>query len=84
MNFLALLLGLGVERLLTHFFHLREFRWLNSLFDRGFAKIATAKRSRALAGAAVLAIAVVLPVAVISILLQDRFLQIPYLSLIHI
>ena len=78
MNFLALLLGLGVERLLTHFFHLREFRWLNSLFDRGFAKIATAKRSRALAGASVLAIAVVLPVAVISILLQDRFLQIPY------
>ena len=48
------------------------------MFDRGFTKIATAKRSRALAGAAVLAIAVVLPVAVISILLQDRFLQIPY------
>lgn len=78
MNFLALLLGLGVERLLTHFFHLREFRWLDPLFDRGFAKIATAKRSRAITGAAVLAIAIVLPVAVISILLQERYLQIPY------
>ncbi len=78
MNFLALLLGLGVESLLTHFFHLREFRWLNSLLDRGFAKIATAKRGWALAGGAALAIAVVLPVAVISILLQDRYLQIPY------
>ncbi|SVB90299.1 uncharacterized protein METZ01_LOCUS243153, partial [marine metagenome] len=37
MNFLALLLALGVESLLTHFFYLREFRWLNSLLDRGFA-----------------------------------------------
>lgn len=78
MNFLALLLGLGVERLLTHLFHLREFRWLDPLFDWGFAKIAKTKRSLAMTGVAALAIAIVLPVAVISILLQDRFVQIPY------
>ena len=34
MNFVALLLGLGVERLLTHLFHLREFRWLDPVFDK--------------------------------------------------
>jgi membrane protein required for beta-lactamase induction len=78
MNFLALLLGLGVERLLTHLFHLREFRWLDPLFDRGFARITTTKRGLAMAGVAVLAIVIVLPVAVISILLQDKFVQIPY------
>ena len=33
MNFLALIVGLAVERLLTHLFHLREFHWLNPLFD---------------------------------------------------
>ena len=78
MNFLALLLGLGVERLLTHLLHLREFRWLDPLFDWGFAKIATTKRGLAMTGVAVLAIAIVLPVAVMSILLQDKFVQIPY------
>ena len=29
----ALLLGLAVERLLTHLFHLREFRWLDPVFN---------------------------------------------------
>ena len=33
MNFLALFLGLGIERLLTHLFHLREFHWLDPVFD---------------------------------------------------
>ena len=33
MNFLALFMGLAVERLLTQLFHLRKFHWLDPLFD---------------------------------------------------
>ena len=64
--------------MLTHLLHLREFRWLDPLFDWSFSKITTTKRGLAITGVAVLAIAIVLPVAVISILLQDKFVQIPY------
>ena len=50
MNFVALLLGLGVERLLTHFFHLREFRWLDPLFDRILHMLGKSSRSTSLLG----------------------------------
>ena len=50
MNFVALLLGLGVERLLTHLFHLREFRWLDPLFDRILRFLDKSSRAAALIG----------------------------------
>ena len=50
MNLFALLLGLGIERLLTHLFHLREFRWLDPLFDASFARLAKMGHSGALLG----------------------------------
>ena len=46
MNFLALLLGLALERVLTHLFHLREFRWLDPLFDCAPAPAARRRRRR--------------------------------------
>ena len=78
MNFLALLLGLGVERLFTHLFHLREFRWLDPLFDRAFEKLAAVRRDLAVVGIVGLTILAVLPVGAVAVLLHDTFVQVPY------
>lgn len=77
MNFLALLLGLGVERALTHLFHLREFRWLDPLFDFVFRRISSAPRTGALVELALAALLLVLPVGYVSIALAGESLQIP-------
>ena len=83
MNFLALLLGLELERVLTHLFHLREFRWLDPLFDAHLRRLGSAAgnvadRWPALAITALLAAALVMPVALLSLALEDQLLQIPY------
>jgi AmpE protein len=83
MNFLALLLGLALERLLTHLFHLREFRWLDPLFDAHLRRLRSAsdgkdRRWTALALTAFLLTILVVPVALMSAVLEDEFLQIPY------
>ncbi|MEZ5564818.1 MAG: regulatory signaling modulator protein AmpE [Gammaproteobacteria bacterium] len=93
MNFLALLLGLALERMLTHLFRLCEFRWLNPLFDAclrrlkkqshfaGGAAVAAVKpasRWSAVAITVLLAVVLVLPVAVLSAVLYDEMLRIPY------
>ena len=82
MNFLALLLGLALERMLTHLFHLREFRWLDPLFDAHLRRLRSAsggkgRRWAALALTALLATMLVVPVALLSAVLQDEYLQIP-------
>lgn len=83
MNFLALLLGLALERVLTHLFHLREFRWLDPLFDSHLRRLrATAggrnRRWSALALTFLLAALLVSPVALLSVALRGELLQIPY------
>lgn len=90
MNFLALLLGLAVERMLTHLFHLRAFQWLDPLFDAFLRRLeakADAEAVRpsgpmragiAIAMTCLLAILLVLPVALLSAALYDEMLQIPY------
>jgi membrane protein required for beta-lactamase induction len=83
MNFLALLLGLALERVLTHLFHLREFRWLDPLFDSHLRRLASAaggkgRRWTALGLTFVLAALLVAPVALLSAALRDQLLQIPY------
>ncbi|MEQ1802684.1 MAG: regulatory signaling modulator protein AmpE [Gammaproteobacteria bacterium] len=83
MNFLALLLGLALERVLTHLFHLREFRWLDPLFDSHLRRLrATAggkgRRWPALALTFLLTTLLVAPVALLAAALQDELLQIPY------
>ena len=80
MNFLALLLGLALERVLTHLFHLREFRWLDPLFDAHLRRLGrgAARRWAALTATALLALLRVAPVAVLSVALWDELLQIPY------
>lgn len=78
MNFLALLLGLAIERLLTSVFHLREFRWLDPAFDRLLREVR--RRGPWLGGAVALAGALLLtvPVLLASLLLYDEFRQIPF------
>ncbi|MDH5255417.1 MAG: regulatory signaling modulator protein AmpE [Gammaproteobacteria bacterium] len=83
MNFLALLLGLALERVLTHLFHLREFRWLDPLFDSHLRRLrATAggrnRRWSALALTLLLMALLVAPVALLSGALAGELLQIPY------
>lgn len=77
MNFLALFLGLGVERLLTHLFHLREFQWLDPLFDRVLRSRNIEQPNLAIAVVALLAALVVIPVGILEVGLHDRLAYIP-------
>jgi membrane protein required for beta-lactamase induction len=78
MNLFALLLGLAIERLLTHLFHLREFRWLDPLFDTVFAPLSRGGKWLVLIAVLSLALALSLPVAAAAWLLDDALLQVPY------
>jgi len=83
MNFLALLLGLALERVLTHLFHLREFRWLDPLFDSHLRRLRAPdggknRRWSALALTFLLVALLVAPVALLSAALRGELLQIPY------
>jgi AmpE protein len=77
MNFLALVFGLLVERLLTQLFHLRQFRWLDPLFDLVFDGLGGFSPRFATLGTVVLAGLLVLPVALLEIALIDRFAYVP-------
>jgi AmpE protein len=81
MNFLALLLGLGVERLLTHLFHLREFRWLDPVFDWLTAWLSGVSRVAAVLRVIALTALIVLPVGLASVILSGALYQIPYFAL---
>jgi membrane protein required for beta-lactamase induction len=78
MNFVALLLGLGVERLLTNLFHLREFRWLDPGFDWLTERLRNESRTSALIGILLFTFVAVFPVAFISAVLSGTLFQIPY------
>jgi len=81
MNFVALLLGLGVERLLTNLFHLREFRWLDPAFDWLTERLRNGSRATAVIGVILFTAIAVLPVALVSIALSGALYQIPYFVL---
>jgi len=80
MNLFALLLGLGIERLLTHFFHLREFRWLDPIFDSAFARLAHGGDWPVFAAVLLLAAMLGLPVTAGAWLLDDALLRVPYFA----
>ncbi len=94
MNFLALLLGLALERVLTHFFHLREFRWLDPLFDAHLRRLRVTnsgepgagprthigRRWVALALTGLLVAVLVAPVGILAVTLRGELLQIPYFA----
>ena len=78
MNLFALLLGLAIERLLTHFFHLREFRWLDPAFDWACARLNGSSQAVMMLGAGLMAVALAAPVAVVSFVLGDTLFNLPY------
>jgi len=81
MNFIALLLGLGIERLLTNLFHLREFRWLDPWTDWMSKQLENASLPTAIIGTIIYAVIAVLPVAFVAWLLSGTLLHIPYFLL---
>lgn len=80
MNFIALLLGLIVERLATKLFHLRRLPWLDRLIDAGLRQLQKLATWPALIPIILLALLLVLPVAAISLLLGDRLAGLPYVA----
>jgi len=77
MNFLALLVGLAVERLLTHLFHLREFHWLNPLFDPVCKWLERMGRVGSIVITILLVVLLAAPVAVVEGMLADRLVYVP-------
>lgn len=77
MNLIALLLGLAIERLLTQLFHLREFRWLDPVFDAVLRRLSGKSLAVAIAGVALLALLLVLPVALVALVLGDALFYLP-------
>lgn len=80
MNFIALLLGLIVERLATKLFHLRRLPWLDSMIDAGFRQVQRLATWPAIVPVILLALLLVLPVAAISIAIGDIALGLPYVA----
>lgn len=80
MKLIALVIGLALERVLTHLLHLRELRWFDRYFDWGLAQMRDRPAWAAwLIGVAVLLVPV-LPVVIIaiSLLTADIFWDVPY------
>ncbi|MDP6436035.1 MAG: regulatory signaling modulator protein AmpE [Gammaproteobacteria bacterium] len=77
MNFLALMLGLAVERLLTQLFHLREFHWLDPIFDVAFRRLGTKNLVAGIVLSLGAAALLVIPVGLLELSLQDRLAQVP-------
>jgi AmpE protein len=81
MKLIALLIGLIVERMATHLFHLRELRWLDRLIDFGFRQVDRYANWPPLLLVVVLAFVLVLPVLLIRLSLGDALYGFPYLIL---
>ena len=79
MKLIALLVGLLVERLATHLFHLRRLRWLDRIIDLGFRSASQTSAFTAQASMLILALLLALPVFIVMFLLGDALYGFPYL-----
>jgi len=77
MIFLALIVGLAVERLLTHLFHLREFHWLNPLFDHVYKWLDRMGRAGSIIVTVILVLLLTAPVLAVELALADRLVYVP-------
>ncbi len=80
MTLIALLLGLLLERLLTHALHLREPRWFDRYLDWALARFRELRGARALALTVLLVLLPVLPVAIVAWVFHDVLLGIVYVA----
>jgi AmpE protein len=81
MKLIALLIGLVVERLATHLFHLRELRWLDRVVDFGFRQVGRYANWPPLLLVVLLTIVLVAPVLLVHLSLGDALYGFPYLVL---
>lgn len=79
MKLIALILGLLIERAVTHLLHLRELRWFDGYFDFGEQQIQKLPASFNLLGTVVVLLIPVLPVIAISVAFRDVLWDLPYL-----
>ncbi|HSN72704.1 MAG TPA: regulatory signaling modulator protein AmpE [Steroidobacteraceae bacterium] len=79
MNLLALLLGLGLERLLTALLHLREPRWFDGYFDWGLRRLGNEDGWPSVIETLLFSLLPVVPVALIAAFFSDRLFGVPYL-----
>ncbi len=80
MTLIALLLGLLLERTLTHALHLREPRWFDRYLDWALARFRTVRGGRAMLLTIVLVLLPVLPVGVIAWVFHEVLLGILYVA----
>lgn len=83
MNLIALFVGLLIERLATQLFHWRRMRWTERIIDAGFRRAERISTWPALIPVILLAVVLVLPVFVVTLLLRDAdaLLGFPYVIL---
>lgn len=79
MKLVALLIGLLVERVATHLFHLRELRWLDRLADFGFHQVGRYANWPPLILVVLLTFMLVVPVLLVHLGLRDALYGFPYL-----
>jgi len=79
MKLIALILGLIIERAVTHLLHLRELHWLDAYFDYGQAQARKLPTTLVPLGSFVVLLIPVLPVVAISVAFRDVLWDLPYL-----
>ena len=81
MNLIALLIGLGVERLATQLFHIRRLRWIDRIIDAGFRQAERVANWPALIPVILITLVLAVPVFVVMFSLGDALLGFPYVLL---
>ena len=81
MNLIALLIGLGVERLATQLFHIRRLRWIDRIIDAGFQQAARVANWPALIPVVLITLVLAVPVFAVMFSLGDALLGFPYVLL---
>ena len=81
MNLIALLIGLGVERLATQLFHIRRLRWIDRIIDAGFQQAERVANWPALIPIILITLVLAVPVFVVTFSLGDALLGFPYVLL---
>jgi len=81
MKLIALILGLGLERLATRVLHLRELRWFDPYFDIGLSRLKEANVFLVYLGSVVLLLIPLIPVLWVSVMLIGTGIlwDLPYL-----
>lgn len=81
MKLIALFIALGLERLATQLFHLRELRWLDGIFDRGLHLMSRLEAAPKIVSVVLVILLVASPLILLRVALADILFGLPYLVL---